>query len=80
MDKAEILVEINKIFNQVMDNDSIQLKFESTADDVEEWDSLTNIQFLLDVEKHFKIRFSSSEIGNFRSIGELCDNVKMKIG
>jgi acyl carrier protein len=80
MDKAEILVEINKIFNQVMDNDSIRLKFESTADDVEEWDSLTNIQFLLDVEKHFKIRFSSSEIGNFRSIGELCESIKMKIG
>jgi acyl carrier protein len=80
MDKANILIEVNKIFNQVMDNESIQLNFESTADDVEEWDSLTNIQFLLDVEKHFKVRFSSSEIGSFRSIGELCDNVKAKIG
>jgi acyl carrier protein len=80
MDKAEILAEINMIFNQVMDNDSIQLRFETTAADVEEWDSLTNIQFLLDVEKHFKLRFSSSEIGSFRSIGELCENIKMKIG
>jgi acyl carrier protein len=80
MDKAEILVEANKIFNQVMDNESIKLSFNSTADDVEEWDSLTNIQFLLEVEKHFKVRFSSTEIGSFRSIGELCDSIKGKLG
>jgi acyl carrier protein len=79
MDKNSILPEINKLFNQVMDNESIKLNFETTANDVAEWDSLTNIQFLLDVEKRFKIRFSSSEIGTFKNIGELCDNVMNKI-
>ena len=79
MTSNEILSECNKIFIDQLDNDAIVLKRETTASDVEEWDSLTHIQLVVAVEKHFKIRFTTAEIQGFKNVGEMCDTIEKKL-
>jgi acyl carrier protein len=75
----EILDEVNGVFREVLDNDAITVLENTTADDVDEWDSLSHIQLVVSVEKHFRIRFTSSEINNFKNVGEMCQCIQSKL-
>jgi acyl carrier protein len=55
------------------------LKYDTTAHDVKEWDSLNHIEFVVAVEKHFKIRFNFAELQKFKNVGEMCDNIALKL-
>lgn len=79
MDASQVLKEVNDIFIDVLDEDEIVLSRSTTADDIEEWDSLTYMQLVVAIEKHFKIKFTSSEIQNFKNVGEMCDSIFDKI-
>lgn len=79
MDKAEILKEVNAVFIDTLDNDKIVLTNETTASDVEEWDSLNHIQLVVAIEKKFKIRFTSREIQGWKNVGEMVDSISTKI-
>ena len=57
MEKTEILVKVQDIFRDVLDNEEIVLNNDTSADDIEEWDSLSHIQLIVAIEKHFKIKF-----------------------
>lgn len=61
MEKTEILVKVQDIFRDVLDNEEIVLNNDTSADDIEEWDSLSHIQLIVAIEKHFKIKFVSSQ-------------------
>ena len=78
MEKNEILLEINDVFKDVLDNDDIILAYETTANDVEDWDSLNHIQLVVAVEKKFKIRFTSQEIQSWKNVGEMLDCIISK--
>ncbi|MES2377557.1 MAG: acyl carrier protein [Bacteroidota bacterium] len=78
MEKGEILQQVNAIFIDVLDNDDIVLAYETSADDVEDWDSLNHIQLVVAVEKHFKIRFTSQEIQRWKNVGEMLDCILTK--
>ncbi len=68
-----------KVFVTVFDNDSIELKPELTADDVDEWDSLSHINLMIAIELEFGIEFDQSEIQNFPNVGELMANIEEKV-
>lgn len=78
MEKSQILDEVQAIFREVLDNEEIVLASETTADDIEEWDSLTHIQLIVAIEKHFKIRFTSREILSWQNVGQLIDSIAAK--
>jgi acyl carrier protein len=78
MQRDEMLVSINKIFIDILDNDTIVVTEESSADDIEEWDSLTHIQLVVAVEKYFKIRFTSKEIQSWKNVGEMISCIQSK--
>lgn len=79
MDLNQILKELNDIFIEVLDEMDVVLTRDTVADDIEEWDSLTHIQLVVAIEKHFQIKFTSSEIQNFKNVGEMCDCIFEKI-
>lgn len=79
MDADQIIKEVNTVFIDVLDEDEIVLSRDTNADDLEDWDSLTHVQLVVAIEKHFKIKFTSSEIRNFRDVGEMCDSILDKV-
>jgi acyl carrier protein len=78
MNKTDILKCVEGVFKDVLDNDNIVLEETSTADDVEGWDSLTHIQLIVAIEKHFKIKFGSKEILSWKNVGEMVDAISSK--
>jgi acyl carrier protein len=76
---SEILEQVNEIFRDILDNDEIVVYEKTTAEDVAEWDSLSHIQLVVAVEKHFKIRFTASEINGFKNVGEMCEGILKKL-
>jgi len=79
MTQEEILNEVQDIFRDILDNEEIQLSESTTAEDVEEWDSLTHIQLVVAIEKHFNIKFSSKEILRWSNVGDLINSVIEKL-
>lgn len=78
MEKNEIMAEVQEIFRDVLDNEDIVLAPETMADDIEEWDSLTHIQLIVAIEKHFKVKFTSKEILSWKNVGEMIDCIGTK--
>ena len=80
MEEHEILSQVVEIFKEELDNEEIELTMESTAKEVEDWDSLSHIHLMVAIEKHFKIRFTSTEISSFKNVGEMVETVKKRLG
>ena len=79
MEKVVVLSHVQDIFRDILDNDEIVLSNETTADDIEEWDSLSHIQLIVAIEKFFRVKFTSKEILSWKNIGELVDCLLIKI-
>jgi acyl carrier protein len=77
---VEILDSLNSIFADVVDDSSVVLRRETTARDVDDWDSLNHIQFIVAIEKHFKIKFTRAEIASWKDVGAMCDAIAVKLG
>lgn len=78
MDEPQVYARLAEIFEDVFDDDSIKLTPDLTAKDVDGWDSLTHIRLLLTIEKAFKIKFSTSEIGKLENVGGLVALIKAR--
>ena len=78
MERNELLKQINEIFIDVLDNPEITLTENTNADDIEEWDSLTHIQLVVEIEKHFSMRFTAMEIQSWATVGEMINCIAAK--
>jgi len=78
MDESHIYVRMADIFEDVFDEDSIKITPTLCAKDVEGWDSLTHIRLILTIEKAFKVKFSTSEIGKLENVGDLVTLIKAR--
>ena len=58
MTREEVFETLNGVFQDVFDDESIVVKEETTADDIEDWDSLEHINLIAAVEQEFGIKFS----------------------
>ena len=77
---ANLLKELESIFREVLDLDDLELAEDTTADTIEDWDSLTHIQIIVAAEKKFGIKFTASEIQGFRNVGDICTCIELKQG
>ncbi len=78
MEKQDIYAKLAEVFQDVFDDESIVVRPDLSAKDVDEWDSLAHIRLMLTVEKAFGIEFSNSEIGKLKNVGELAELVRSK--
>lgn len=76
----EIIEKLQSVFRDVLDNDEIILSSSSSAEEIEEWDSLSHIQLIVAVEKAFKIRFNSKEILSWKNVGEMVQSIQNHLG
>lgn len=78
MDTQTILNELSLIFQEVLKRDNIVLTGETTAQDVEGWDSLTNMQLISRIEKRFNVRFTFRDIVKLKNVGDICSAIQTK--
>jgi acyl carrier protein len=79
MANERILADVTDVFRNVLDRPDLTLKPDTTALDVDEWDSITHIQIIVALEKKYGIRFTAAEIQSFKNVGELVSTVERKI-
>ena len=79
MNEEELRKRLNRIFQDVFDDESIQITDEMTADDVEEWDSLNHINLVVAVERSFNVKFTTKEINGLANVGEFIALIGSKV-
>lgn len=80
MDRKEIIEKLTVIFRDVMGNDEILLEDNTTAEDIEEWDSLAHVQLMEKIETVFGLKFSAKEMMSWDDVGEFVDTIQEKLG
>ena len=79
MERKDILERVQTVFREELEDETIVLTENSTAKDIADWDSLSHIQLVSAIEKHFGIRFLSREILSWQNVGEMVDSIAAKI-
>ncbi len=78
MDRDQTLRKLSEIMGEVLDDPSLALSPETTAADVDGWDSMSNITFIVEVEQAFRIKFKTAEIEEMRDVGHMLDLIAAK--
>jgi acyl carrier protein len=78
MDYAAVKEELIEIFEDVMDVDDITIDETTTANDIEEWDSLSHVRLIVSIERHYGIKFSNAEIEGLKQFGDVIRLVQQK--
>ena len=77
--RDEIKCQLNEIFQDVFDDDDINIQEQTSASDIEEWDSLMHITLVVAIEKKFSLNLNAAEIGNLKNVGEFLDLLQSKL-
>lgn len=78
MEKTEIQSKLTSIFRKIFSNGTLILTNELTANDVENWDSLTHMLLIAEIEKCFTIKFKLKDLNKMRNIGDMIDIIASK--
>ena len=77
MNDDAIWARLTDVFRETFGDDDLVLKTEMIAEDIEEWDSLTNVQLIVAIEQAFDgLKFNLGEIANLKNVGELFNVIK----
>ena len=79
MSREEVYQQLNEVFRDVFDDEDITVNDATTADDIEDWDSLEHINLIVAVEKKFNIKFNMGEVNKFKNVGEMVDEIIAKM-
>lgn len=71
--------QLNSIFCKVFDDKDIKITPETTANDIDEWDSLSHINLVVSIERGFGIKFKNSEIIKWKNIGQMLDSINERL-
>ncbi|MBV8594029.1 MAG: acyl carrier protein [Caulobacteraceae bacterium] len=80
MSSSDTLETLREIMEDVFDVDDLAISPATTAEDIEEWDSLSHIRLIVAVERRFKIKFRTAEIEGLQNVGELVRAIDAKRG
>ena len=78
MNREEILAGLQEIFADVFGDETLTISEETDADDIDAWDSLTNISILAAVQDEFSVTFEIDEIIAMKNVGEMVEAIMEK--
>lgn len=73
MTREEAYAKLNEVFQDVFDDDTITVQDDTTAADIEDWDSLEHINLIVAVESAFQIKFNMGEVNAMKNVGGMMD-------
>jgi acyl carrier protein len=76
MTDREVWDSLVVVIRETFDDESIDVTRDTTADDIDAWDSLSNVELMLALEKRFGVRFYTGEIARMKNVGELVDTIE----
>lgn len=79
-DKADIQARLQNVFQDVFDDEEMEIFPAMTAKDVDDWDSLKHITLVLAVEKTFGVTLNAAEVGNLANVGQMIDLLAARAG
>jgi len=79
MANDHIYRQLDEIFRDVFDDDTIALTPETTASDIDGWDSVAHVDLIVSIETRMKIKFKTSELGNLHNVGQLVGIIEYKL-
>lgn len=79
MEREEVFERLNKVFQDVFDDESIVVNDETTSADIEDWDSLEHINLVVAIEQEFGIKFNMGEVTSMKNVGEMVTIILSRI-
>ena len=79
MTREEVYATLNEVFQDVFDDESIEVNDETTSDDIEDWDSLEHINLIAAVEQEFGMKFNMGQVVTMKNVGEVVDIILSQI-
>ena len=79
MTREEVFATLNEVFQDVFDDESITVNEETTADDIEDWDSLEHINLIAAVEQEFGMKFTMGQGVTMKNVGEMAEIIMSQI-
>lgn len=80
MSREEVLSKVNDIFIDAFDREDLRIGFETTAADVEGWDSLMQMNLIEMIEDEFGIHFNMDEVVEMENVDSIIDSIMVRIG
>ena len=78
MERKEILTALNGIFSVVLNKENLQLDESMSTDDIDNWDSLTNMTIISEIERLWGVHFKLRDIIRMKNIGDMIDTILTK--
>ncbi|MBP3481366.1 MAG: acyl carrier protein [Clostridia bacterium] len=78
MDRNEIFERLNDVFADVFDDDTITVSEDTTAADIDGWDSLMHITLISAVEDEFDIKFDMKSVVAMKNVGDMADVIEQE--
>lgn len=79
MEREEVFEKLTVIFQNNFDDDTIRLTDETSSSDIEDWDSLEQVNLVVAIQDKFKVRFHIEEVNSMRNVGEMADFILKKV-
>ena len=79
MTREEVYETLNGVFQDVFDDESIEVHDETTSDDIEDWESLEHINLIAAVEQEFGVKFNMGQVVSMKNVGEMVDIILSQI-
>lgn len=77
--REELYDELNEIFRNNFDDESIVLSDSTCSDDIEDWDSLEQINLIVEIQDKYGIKFNIEEVNAMKNVGEMVDFILKKM-
>ncbi len=79
METQEVRQVLQEVFQEIFDDDTLVISEETTAEDIEDWDSFAQIGLVMEIEKRFQIKFQLGEVSALKNVGDMLVLISRKI-